>query len=212
MTKLEQECLDRGELAAALLRAGCKLDTTGMPKIKKQLVTEAELKKSEEDGKPSFQLESFPLLSILTADHVEEALLGLLKPFDYNKGHCKGTFHGIFNHPHALKIGPPPDVSGLVDMVLAMCQLLRNHTFLEPWVFIHPRHVKGEPLDEGTLTRICQIEGVAGCVCSPKLDESGRMALVQITTDVIQLIVCEDRIVPRIRSDSSGNLGIVVTS
>ncbi len=109
----------------------------------------------------------------------------------------------IFEHPAAVRMDlvPVGKIHRLLPVVLRMRQRLYEKKFYGPYVLILP------PWESGGVDRLKKVTGVQDVLVSEKAKE---MALVQVTLDVIRLIVCEDQIVPQVRMHRCGNIGIAV--
>lgn len=93
--------------------------------------------------------------------------------------------------------------------VLRMQELLYQKKYYGPYlVLLSRKRNELSPMRHDKYESICQIDGIVGVVALP--EGSDWMGLVQVTPDVIRLISLPDRLVPHVRADFSGNVGIAV--
>lgn len=194
---LEHDCSARQDtLTAVLLRtAGCRLELAKAPSGEMELVREDRLPAS--DG-PTFQLVGLPLPKLDSPDKVERALLGVDEPIVTEAGKVLG----LFNNPSRLRC-KVDRMDSLAVNVVRMIRWAVDNKWWGPFALVHSPRV-----EEEDIRQVKAVEGIATTVSSPLL-ATGRMGLVQLTPDVVRLVVMADRIVPQVRADFRGNVGFV---
>lgn len=203
VNELLARCRVPGTLTAAVLNAGHIVrvpSSVGMGGEFESINEPRDGKVWTTDNGVTYTLHALPLPKLDTAEKVEAATLGIGDP-------CKGLY-GVFNHPNAMRHKITSD-ERLVCHVLKMRHLLLEKRFCGPFAFVYPEkwNWNGE---YSSVERVMKAEGISCVVPVKALNGTNKIALVQLTPDVIQMIVCHDRIVPRIRSNMFGNCGIVI--
>lgn len=192
-SELEARCRMPGTLTAALLEADNVRRYEG--RITRDGV---DLYTPNADG-VTCQLHRLPLPARLNNPAViERAMLG----FDEE-------VLGVFNFPHRW-VMLFHDNESVLERVLSMRQDMLEHKFYGPFAFLHPANWEWHRQRFHDVERVKQVTTVQCCIGVEQLNGTDKIALVQLTPDVIQLVVCPDRIVPRIRCDFYGNCGICV--
>lgn len=200
VNELLARCRVPGTLMAAVLNAGCIWQSVS----RKSEVTGDTLEEFfpvDKEG-TSWRAVGTPLPKLDTAEKVEIASLGIGDPVRY----AGVDLFGVFNHPNATVMKQATqDYDSVFAQTVAMMSELSSKKFYGPYVLVHsgrwPQDLKNA---------IMNLESITEVITDTKHSIGARFALIQLTPDVIQMIVCRDRIVPRIRSDMFGNCGIVI--
>jgi hypothetical protein len=206
VNELLARCRVPGTLTAAVLNAGHIVSVSSNVSMK----GEFEHINEPRDGKVwttdngvTYTLHALPLPKLNTVEKVEAATLGIDK--DYSDPH---QVWGVFNHPNAMKCSIKITDSLWIN-VMKMREMAIAKKFYGSFALVHPDEWNRDEQSIQQVKSAMNVEGIQCCV-GIKSRAPFDLALVQLTPDVIQMIVCHDRIVPRIRSDMHGNCGIVI--